>query len=66
MQGSASYDCPQKSLQWDSRSCAPLSGVVRLHGVWVLAVVCGLFASIVGPLVGNVVLQRFLFALIVG
>jgi len=44
----------------------PLSGVVRLHGVWVLAVVCGLFAPIVGPLVGNVVLQHFLFALIVG
>src|SRR6266446_9652702 len=44
--------------------CPPLSGVVRLHGVWVLAVVCGLFAPIVGPFVGNVVLQRFLFALI--
>ena len=49
-----------------SSLCPPLSGVVRLHGVWVLAVVCGLFAPIVGPLVGHVVLQRFLFALIVG
>jgi hypothetical protein len=44
----------------------PLSGAVRWHGVWVLAVVCGLFAPIVGPFGGNVVLQRFLFALIVG
>src|SRR5262249_17869163 len=25
MQGSAPYDCPQKSLKWDSRACAPLS-----------------------------------------
>ena len=67
MQGIASCDCPSKSLKWDSRSCDPLSlGVVRLHGVWVLAVVCGLFALIVGPFVGNVVLQRLLFALIVG
>ena len=46
--------------------CPPLPGVVRLHGVWVMAVVCGLFANNVGPFVGNVVLQRFLFALIVG
>ena len=44
----------------------PLSGVVRLHGVWILAVVCGLFAPIVGPFVGIVVLHRFLCALIVG
>jgi len=43
----------------------PLSGAVCLHGLWVLAVVCGLSASIVGPFVCNVVLQRFLFALIV-
>ena len=43
-----------------------LPGVVRLHRLWVLAVVCGLFAPIVGPFVGIVVLQRFLFALIVG
>ena len=66
MQASASYDCPEKSLKWDSRSCGPLSGVVRLHGVWVLAIVCGLFALIVGPLGWNVVPQRFLFAFIVG
>jgi hypothetical protein len=43
-----------------------LSSVVRLHGVGGLAVVCGLFAPIVGPFVCNVVPQRFLFALIVG
>jgi hypothetical protein len=43
-----------------------LSGVVRLHGVWVLAVVCGLFVLIVGPFGWNVVPQRFLFAFIVG
>ena len=66
MQGIASYDCPYKSLKWDSRSCGPLSGVVRLHGVGVLAVVCGLFAPIVGPFGWNVVPQCFLFALIVG
>ena len=65
MQGRASYDCPSKSLKWDSRSCGPLFGVVRLHGVWVLTVVCGLLALIVGPFGGHVVLQRFLFALIV-
>ena len=46
--------------------CPPRAGVVRLHGVWVLTVVCGLFAPVVGPFVGNVVLWRFLFALIVG
>jgi hypothetical protein len=66
MQGIASYDCPSKRLKRDSRSCSPLSGVVCLHGVWVLAVVCGLFASIVGPFGGNVVPQHLLFALIVG
>ena len=44
----------------------PLSGAVCLHGLWVLAVVCGLSAPIVGPFVCNVVLQRFLFALIMG
>ena len=37
-----------QSILWPS-----LSGVVRLHGVWVLAVVCGLFAPIVGPFVCN-------------
>jgi hypothetical protein len=36
-----------------------LSGVVRLHGVWGLAVVCGLFANTVGPFVCNVVPQCF-------
>jgi hypothetical protein len=66
IQGIASFDCPEKSLKWDSRSCAPLSGVVRLHGLWILAVVCGLFAPIVGSFVCNAVLWRFLFALIVG
>ena len=66
MQGVASYDCPSKSLKWDSRSCGPLSGAVYLYGMWVLAVVCGLSAPIVGPFVSNVVPQRFLFALIVG
>ena len=49
-----------------SSLCPPPSGVVRLHGVWGLTVVCELFAPIVGPCVGNVVLLRFLFALIVG
>ena len=66
IQGSTSSNCPEKRLQWDSRACGPLSGAVWLHGVWVLAVVCGLSAPIVGPFVGNVVLQRFLFARIVG
>src|SRR5712691_10630500 len=50
-----------QSILWPS-----LSGVVRLHGVGGLAVVCGLFAPIVGPFVCNVVPQCFLFALIVG
>jgi hypothetical protein len=66
MQGSASDDCLSKSLKWDSQSCGPLSGAVYLHGVWVLAVVCGLFAPIVGPFGDNVVSQHLLFALIVG
>src|SRR2546430_14178464 len=43
-----------------------VSRVVRLHGLWVLAVVCGLSAPIVGPFGFNVVLRRFLFAPIVG
>jgi hypothetical protein len=43
MQGVASCDCPSKSLKWDSRSCAPLSGVVRLPGccLWAVCTYCG-------------------------
>src|SRR5882672_4581738 len=34
MQGSASYDCPEKSLKWDSRSCGPLSLVSSVCTEW--------------------------------
>ena len=34
MQGIASYDCPYKSLKWDSRSCGPLSLVSSVCTEW--------------------------------
>jgi hypothetical protein len=67
MQEIASYDCPSKRLQWDSRSCGPLplvSPVCMECGSWLLFV--DIFAPIVGPFGCNVVPQHFLFALIVG
>jgi hypothetical protein len=58
-----SLSCAQMG-QWIRQT--PVSGVVRLHRLWVLADVCGLSASIVGLLVFNVVLWHFLFVPIVG
>ena len=37
----------------------PVSGVGHWHLLWVLALVCGLSAFIVGPFVGNVGLPHF-------